>query len=626
MGEEHTAGFRKQQRYINGIDGLRAIAVLAVLAYHLQLPFAKGGLIGVTVFFVISGFLITRILLTESDTTGTIDLKNFWIRRIRRLLPAILTMLAALIFASAVFNRVLFTKACSDLLSAIFCYNNWWQIFNNVSYFENAGAPSPLTHCWSLAIEAQFYLVYPLILMALSRLKERRKLIPGVTALLALISAALMWILFDPAQDPSRVYYGTDTRAFSLLFGALLAMASEHEKELNILPSTVRDGLGLAALIGILCITGFVDGYSSFLYKGGQVLVSLLSVVVIYAVLNRRSLLGAVLGLPPLKWIGDRSYGIYLWHYPIILLVSGGKKSTWWMILIEIMLTLIFSALSYRFIETPVRHGIIGKSITTITSRPRSRRERRHAVHVLKKAMKACLVTFAVTLAAVLCVIFVPKEQALSNIEDLEAQAQAAGETAKEKAQQTGDDSSAADDAQQGSDDSSAPKTDEEILADLHLLLIGDSIALGAADDFYAIFPNSICDAAISRYTTESYDIYDSYVNNQGWNGDGVIFALGANGLMYDSLPTLRERMGPDTPLFIMTARAPYTTWEESNNQEMREFVEAHDNTYLIDWYAASEGHSEYFESDETHVNSTGAQAFAACIRDAVLPVYKVDK
>ena len=148
-----------QQKYIYGIDGLRAIAVLAVLAYHLHLPFARGGLIGVTVFFVISGFLITRILLTELDNTGTIDLKDFWIRRIRRLVPAILTMLVVLIFVSAIFNRVLFTKACKDLLSAVFCYNNWWQIFNNVSYFENAGAPSPLTHCWSLAIEAQFYLV-----------------------------------------------------------------------------------------------------------------------------------------------------------------------------------------------------------------------------------------------------------------------------------------------------------------------------------------------------------------------------------------------------------------------------------------------------------------------------------
>ena len=166
--------YGKQKEYIYGIDGLRAIAVIMVFAYHLKLPFAKGGLLGVTVFFVISGFLITRILLQELDSTNTINLKNFWVKRIRRLLPAVLTMITVLIFISAIFNRVLFTKTCSDFLSVIFCYNNWWQIFNNVSYFENAGAPSPLTHCWSLAIEAQFYLLYPLLLMFLTKFKNKK--------------------------------------------------------------------------------------------------------------------------------------------------------------------------------------------------------------------------------------------------------------------------------------------------------------------------------------------------------------------------------------------------------------------------------------------------------------------
>lgn len=163
--------YSKQGQYITGIDGLRAIAVLMVLAYHLQFPFAKGGLLGVTVFFVISGFLITRILVSELGSTRTIDLKKFWVRRIRRLLPAVLVMVSFLIFAGAVWNRVLFTKTCSDLLSAIFCYNNWHQIFRNVSYFENAGMPSPLTHCWSLSVEAQFYLVYPLLLIFLQNFR-----------------------------------------------------------------------------------------------------------------------------------------------------------------------------------------------------------------------------------------------------------------------------------------------------------------------------------------------------------------------------------------------------------------------------------------------------------------------
>ena len=619
MGEEHTAGFRKQQRYINGIDGLRAIAVLAVLAYHLQLPFAKGGLIGVTVFFVISGFLITRILLTESDTTGTIDLKNFWIRRIRRLLPAILTMLAALIFASAVFNRVLFTKACSDLLSAIFCYNNWWQIFNDVSYFQNAGAPSPLTHCWSLAIEAQFYLVYPLILMLLARFKDRHRIFLGVSAVLAIISAGLMWILFDPARDPSRVYYGTDTRVFSLLFGSVLAILTRHEEKLPAVPSAVRDGIGLAALAGLLAMMGLIGGYSSFLYHGGHILASLLSVLVIFAVLDPESILGKILGLPPFKWIGDRSYSIYLWHYPIILLFSGGKKSAWWIILIEIALTLLFSALSYRFVETPVRRGIIGRSIAIVTSRPRSRRERRRAVLLLKRMIKITAVTGAAALAALLCILFVPRETALDNAEELEAQAEISDKLKQEKIDQITDS-----DPSGTEDEPSVPEqTDEEILSSLHLLLIGDSISLGATDQFYGAFPNSISDAAVSRFPWDSEEIYDTYINEHGWNGDGVIFALGANGLLNDSVTNLLERMGPDKKMILVTPHAPYTSWVDEVNEDMREYADTLDNVYLADWNKACEGHSEYFGNDETHLTQTGAEAYIECIKEAVLAAYK---
>lgn len=616
--DKHVLSDHKSSgNYISGIDGLRAVAVLAVIAYHLQLPVAKGGLLGVTIFFVISGFLITRILITEIESTGTIDLKNFWIRRIRRLLPAILTMAVALIFVSAVFNRVIFTKACSDLLSAVFCYNNWWQIFNNVSYFENAGSPSPFTHCWSLAIEAQFYLVYPLILLILSRFKERKKIYLLVTMLLAFASAALMWGMFSPSQDPSRVYYGTDTRAFSLLFGSLLAMVTVYMNKIFSIIPAVRETIGAAALIGLFCMIVMINGYSSFLYRGGQVLASVFAVAVIYALLSPESILGKLLSLPFFRWIGERSYGIYLWHYPIILLISGGKKASWWIILIEIILTFLFSALSYHFVETPIRHGLIGKSIAFVTSRPRTKRERRKAVALLKKMIKISMGTAVIAVAAILCIIFVPRENALDNIDELERQAETASKLAKEKAEQSSEKNNGLQDI------SFADLTDDELLGKLQLLLIGDSIALDATDDFYTVFPNSISDAAVSRYTTESYDIYDYYVNDQNWNGDGVIFALGANGLLYDSLPTLRERMGSELPLFIITARAPYTSWEESNNAEMRDFVNNTDNTYLIDWYAASEGHPEYFADDETHLNKTGAKAFVECIREAVLETYR---
>ena len=423
-----------------------------------------------------------------------------------------------------------------------------------------------------------------------------------VTIILAFISLALMWILFDPAKDPSRVYYGTDTRVFSLLFGAFLAFAVEDQNRIWVTPAIIRETLGIASLAGLLFMMITLDGYSSFLYRGGQGIASILTVMVIFSVLNKNSILGKVLSVFPFKWIGDRSYGIYLWHYPVILLSSGGKKSGWLMIFIEIFLTLIFSALSYQLIETPIRHGVIKKSIDIINSHPRTRRERRKQVMTLKRSMKAVLSTVIIGIAAIMCIAFVPREKVLSNIEELETQAERAKEITDQKAEI-----------------SKGGTAVQDETGDIDLLLIGDSIALGATDEFYDVFPNSICDAAVSRYTTESFTIYDSYVKEKGWDGDGVIFALGSNGLLYDSLPTLRGMIEADKPLFIITARAPYASWEESNNTEIYEFAKTTENTYLVDWYKASEGHGEYFVEDETHLTEEGSKAYIKCIKEAVL-------
>ncbi|MCI9074955.1 MAG: acyltransferase [Dorea sp.] len=610
-----------QNGYIKGIDGLRAAAVLMVSAYHLKLPFAKCGLLGVTVFFVISGFLITRILISEIENTSTVNLKNFWIRRVRRLLPAVLTMAAALIFATAACNRVLFTKACQDLTSAVFCYNNWHQIYNQVSYFENAGAPSPLTHCWSLAIEAQFYLVYPLILLVLARFRNRKRLSAGVTAALALISLGLMWMLFNPAEDPSRVYYGTDTRAFSLLFGSCLAMAEEYAGIGKRIPGILRDIAGVAAFIGLIFMMVRIDGYSSFLYRGGQGLASLLAVLVILALLNEDSVLNKVLGLYPLRWIGERSYGIYLWHYPIILLTSGVKKPVWWMILIDVLLTGILSGLSYYFIETPVRRGAIGRNIEIMKSHPETRRERRKHQRIVQRNIRVGAGVLAVGIGVALCAAFVPRDTALDHIDAMEKHAEDVDKLTSQKAAEQKDKkgSGSEDDAQGGR----KAMSEEELLASLNLLLIGDSIALDVTEYYYETFPNSISDTAIGRYTMEGIEIYDSYVQENGWDGDGVIFALGSNGPLYEALPALRERMGPDKALFVVTAKAPGTEWEASNNEEICAFAETTENTYLIDWYQASGEHDEWFDEDDTHLLPEGAKAYRECIKEAVLKVFK---
>lgn len=616
----------KKRRYITGLDGIRAIAVIMVLAYHLKLALFKSGFLGVTVFFVLSGYLITGILISEVEEEGTIDLKNFWLRRIRRLVPAVMSMAVVIIFVSAVVNRIIFTKGCKDFLASVLGFNNWWQIFNKVSYFEAAGVPSPFTHCWSLAIETQFYLIYPLILLGIYKLVKSREegrakrglLFAGVTLMLALISVILMIVLFDPQQDASRVYYGTDTRAFSLLFGALLAILWDYRMVPRRLSASVNMVLGSVSFAVLLVMTIAINGSSNFWYRGGQFVGTILTMLVIYTVLGRKTWLSRFLSNPVLKWIGDRSYSIYLWHYPIILLISKGIKASWWITLIEIVLSVVLAELSYRFIETPIRHGIIGEYLNILRSRPKSRQEKKRQVQVARRSLKVMAGTFVLTVSLILCMIFVPKKNALDTLQKREAKAKETVKMTEEQlAKQKANGSESEDTI------CTANLTDDEILEGLNLLLIGDSIAVDVTDDFYEMFPNSVSDTKIGRITSLGKQVLDSYIDEKKWEGEGVIFASLSNSPINGELEDIREKIGKDMPLFLTTVRIPHDTFEEESNSKIKKFVEENNHTYLIDWYAASEGHDEYFDADDTHLLSAGAKAYANCIKEAVLDAYK---
>ena len=616
----------KKRRYITGLDGIRAIAVIMVLAYHLKLALFKSDFLGVTVFFVLSGYLITGILISEVEEEGTIDLKNFWLRRIRRLVPAVMSMAVVIIFVSAVVNRIIFTKGCKDFLASVLGFNNWWQIFNKVSYFEAAGVPSPFTHCWSLAIETQFYLIYPLILLGIYKLVKSREegrakrglLFAGVTLLLALISVILMIVLFDPQQDASRVYYGTDTRAFSLLFGALLAILWEYRMVPRRLSASVNMVLGSVSFAVLLVMTIAINGSSNFWYRGGQFVGTILTVLVIYTVSGRKTWLSRFLSNPVLKWIGDRSYSIYLWHYPIILLISKGIKASWWITLIEIVLSVVLAELSYRFIETPIRHGIIGEYLNILRSRPKSRQEKKRQVQVARRSLKVMAGTFVLTVSLILCMIFVPKKNALDTLQKRESKAKETGKMTEEQLAKQKANGSESEDTICTTD-----LTDDEILEGLNLLLIGDSIAVDMTDDFYEMFPNSVSDTKIGRITSLGKQVLDSYIDEKKWEGEGVIFASLSNSPINGELEAIREKIGKDMPLFLTTVRIPHDTFEEESNSKIKKFVEENDHTYLIDWYAASEGHDEYFDADDTHLLSAGAKAYAKCIKEAVLDAYK---
>lgn len=447
---------------------------------------------------------------------------------------------------------------------------------------------------------------------------KRGLLFAGVTLLLALISVILMIVLFDPQQDASRVYYGTDTRAFSLLFGALLAILWDYRMVPRRLSASVNMVLGSVSFAVLLVMTIAINGSSNFWYRGGQFVGTILTVLVIYAVSGRKTLLSRLLSHPVLKWIGDRSYSIYLWHYPIILLISKGIKASWWITLIELVLSVVLAELSYRFIETPIRHGIIGEYLNILRSRPKSRQEKKRQVQVARRSLKVMAGTFVLTVSLILCMVFVPKKNALDTLQKRETKAKETGKMTEEQLAKQKTKGSESDDTICTGD-----LTDDEILEGLNLLLIGDSIAVDVTDDFYEIFPNSVSDTKIGRITSLGKQVLDSYIDEKKWEGEGVIFASLSNSPINGELEAIREKIGKDMPLFLTTVRIPHDTFEEENNSKIKKFVEKNDHTYLIDWYAASEGHDEYFDADDTHLLLAGAKAYAKCIKEAVLDAYK---
>jgi peptidoglycan/LPS O-acetylase OafA/YrhL len=369
---------RSGQRYMPGLDGLRALAVLAVIAYHEQLGWAPGGLLGVGVFFTLSGYLITDLLLGQWARSGGLNLGDFWLRRARRLLPALFVMLAVVTAWITVVNPSRLASLRGAVAAAATYSSNWFYIYTHNSYFARFAPPGPFDHLWSLAVEEQFYLVWPwLLLLGVYFLRGRR---PGAvrwlvlpTLALAAASAVAMLVLYHPGYDPTRIYEGSDTRACGLLVGAALAMVwpSRRTARTALWSRVALDGAGLAGLAVIGLMIWRVGQYSAFTYQGGLVLLSLATAGVVAAVACPGSLVGVALGWKPLRWIGVRSYGIYLWHYPVIILTSPANSAeNLPRAALQVAASIGIAALSWHFVEEPIRRGALGRAWKRLRSRP----------------------------------------------------------------------------------------------------------------------------------------------------------------------------------------------------------------------------------------------------------------
>ena len=641
--------------YIPAIDGLRALAVAAVLLYHSGLGWLPGGFLGVEVFFVISGYLITSLLIAGHRSTGHVSLGGFWRRRARRLLPAAFTLIVATLVYSVIFLPGEVVALRGNAVAGFFYVSNWYQIFHSQSYFESLGRPSLLQHLWSLGVEEQFYLVWPVLFsLVLARIKPRY----AFTLVLAgaIASSALMAYKFDPGSDPSRIYYGTDTRAGGLLFGAALAFVwqvGNLPARASSLFRRTADVWGAVALIGLICFAAAIKETDTLLYRGGFAIVGVATALVIAAAVHPDAVfLRRVLGRQPLLWLGTRSYSVYLWHWPVFMLTRPGYDVSLDgvpLFALRLVITAVLAEASYRLVEMPVRRGAIGRLLQSLRQSMRQLRRPSLQPSGFRPLMATGfagvgVVFLGVTVAAagppappsymavgeVHTVVWSrpatpsPKP-ATATPNDLTSALPRRLPVLTSSPTPTPVPASATPERAKPETAAATPRTEPPSLTPVaspppplasspqRVFALGDSVMLGAAPSLEAAIPNLEVDASVSRQVSAGIDILSAR-RNAGTLGDVVIIHLGTNGTFtsgqFDQMMGVLS--GVQRVVFV-NLKVP-RDWESGDNSVIANGVSRYPNAVLVDWHNTGDAHPEFFYDDEIHLRPDGADSYAQLI------------
>ncbi|MBF4561426.1 acetyltransferase [Microbacterium sp. VKM Ac-2870] len=607
-----------------GLDGLRAIAVALVVVYHLfPQSFLRSGFVGVDVFFVISGFLITSLLLREHAATGAVALRSFWVRRARRLLPALAVVVTVSASCAWLLGGDVLLGLGRQVLGAITFSYNWASIATGASYFGSS-QPELLRNLWSLALEEQFYVVWPLLLPLFLFVRGRaaRAAAAGLVA-----AASAVWALqiVGTGGGLTRAYYGTDTHAFGLLLGVALAFALANRSAwgADARPSIAGVGPAWSAVIGGASIVGIVvvsvvDG-GERAYPAIPLAASALTAVAIAAATMTGSWFGRALDAQPLRWIGERSYGIYLWHWPIVVLLSLAADGTFVDTRVPVpvgaaaaLLTLVISAASYRLLEQPIRRLGFRASARALGHRLRSTPARRFGA--LASLSVAALVLGGTT-AAVATAPAVSSSEAVVE----------AGQRALDAASATPSPSPATSDAAAGSptptategpDGEPLPPPPVSVSGD-RVTAVGDSVMLASAPGLLEQFPGIQVDAEVSRSLWAGKEIIDRMAAD-GALRDYVVVGLGTNGPVDgEALQDIYDRTGRDRTLVLVTAFAP-RDWIDGVNRDLTAFAASHPGVIIADWSRAIAGHTDLLAGDEVHPGESGGRIYADTVAGAV--------
>jgi peptidoglycan/LPS O-acetylase OafA/YrhL len=597
---ETTAAGPRGTRF-GGLDGLRAIAVIVVIIYHLGSGILPGGFIGVDVFFVISGFLITALLLRERERTGSVHLGRFWVRRARRLLPAIALLVIVCCTAAWMIGGDLLIGLGLQALGAATFSSNWLAIAAGQSYFDES-TPELLRNLWSLAVEEQFYLLWPLLLL-LVVLLPRRWMRVGVMLIAASASAVAMAVLFIPG-DATRVYFGTDTHSFGLALGAALAFGAASVDGRARLARMVQ-ALGWLAVAALLLSSVLLRDDASATYIGGLPLVAVLTAVAILAAVQPGSRLARALDARPMAWVGERSYGLYLWHWPVFVLTAaattGASPAARWLVAaVALVITVVAAQLSYVLVEQPVRRlGFRG-----------ALRAAWHAV--FKAAGRRRVGRMVMAVASVIVVVGLIGGTVGAITSD-------PGTGSVQQQIESGRDAI---------EDAAAPPSTEPEEADAEpqppaipggdqITAIGDSVMLASAVSLQGVFPGIDIDAAVSRQFSSAPALIQARID-AGTLRPIVLLGLGTNGPVdLETLAEVRELLGTDHQLVLVNVYAP-RHWTEGVNVTLTSFAQQYRDVELANWRDSISPQLPLLARDQIHPGDAGGLVYAAAVQDAL--------
>lgn len=603
---------RKSSHYVTGIDGLRTLAVLGVIIYHLLPNFLQGGYLGVPLFLLISGYFITYQFSQRLLHGKQVSIGHFYYKRFRRLYPVLLAMLLLTTAYITLFARELLHNIRATLLTNVLWVYNWWEIRHGQSYFDQFGGASPFTHLWTLGVEAQFYLLWPLILIGLFKLIKNRRTIRWVVFGLVVASAVEMALLYQPANI-NRIYYGTDTRAFSLFLGSWLGLVWP----LNRLNPTPADYLhrslnvvGIAAL-AVTCI-GFItlNGQAAFTYRGGMFFYSLVGMLLLATILHPGSSMNKWLSNGFFRWVGERSYGIYVYQYPVMVfyerVVNIGSHPLV-NALVELAIIGAVSECSYRFLERSLANYRFSRFFSDLKRLPQQGyltwgKTGLATLVVLIALVGICLPDHAPSKTAVQQRIEKSHRQAAKHNQAIaKGKKVASADTGKIQAQY------------------SLTARETRQAQKLKVTAIGDSVMADAASSIQKLMPNAYVDAKVGRQGSATPAVIKQLKADGNLNKI-VVLNLGTNGTMsQQTIDQILAAIGPHRQVYWLTAHVPTKPWQQTVNNEIAATAKEHSNVHLVDWYTVSEQHSNWFAADNVHMGEQGNTSYARLIAKSIL-------